>query len=249
MALPFTLFGVRSHPQDVGLLPGGAEEVAEAGSTQAAAPKGIPAARAMKTSAFFVLAIFTALVNLGMNFYQYLPSYVSSLQQFPDVVAIAATVASMAMLGQAAGKILIGIINDKISVRGGLFFAMICGLAGLGVLLLFPGVSVRWCLPAALCSAFCYASGTVLTPLMTRTIFGTLEYLEHLLACCDGRLPVRCVRRDVLGLAGGLHRLPVHVHRDARHHRVAHCAGSAVACGGSQAGSRDGAVLGRNALT
>ena len=74
-----------------------------------------------------------------MNFYQYLPSYVSSLQQFPDVVALAAKVASMAMLGQAAGKILIGIINDKISVRGGLFFAMICGLAGLGVLLLFFG--------------------------------------------------------------------------------------------------------------
>ena len=175
MALPFTLFGVRSHPQDVGLLPVGAEEVAEAGSTQAAAPKGIPAARAMKTSAFFVLAIFTALVNLGMNFYQYLPSYVSSLQQFPDVVAIAATVASMAMLGQAAGKILIGIINDKISVRGGLFFAMICGLAGLGVLLLFPGLSFVVLAGGFMFGVF-YASGTVLTPLMTRTIFGTLEY-------------------------------------------------------------------------
>lgn len=129
----------------------------------------------MKTSAFFILAIFTALVNLGMNFSQYLPSCVSSLQQFPDVVAIAATVASMAMLGRPAGKILIGTINDKISVRGGLFFATICGLAGLGVLPLFPGGPFVVLADGFVLGVF-YASGTVLAPLMTRIIFGTLGY-------------------------------------------------------------------------
>uniref|UniRef100_A0A7C9NSK5 MFS transporter n=1 Tax=Muribaculaceae bacterium Z82 TaxID=2304548 RepID=A0A7C9NSK5_9BACT len=177
MALPFTLLCVRSHPEDLGLLPVGAKEAAAAGSTTAAAakPVGIPAKKAMRTSAFFILAVFAGLANLGMNFYQYLPSYASSLVQFPDVVAIAATIASVAMLGQAIGKILIGVINDKVNVRAGLFFSMLCGLAGLAIMLCVP--SMAWIM---LCGGFLfgifYASGTVLIPLMTRTIFGTLEY-------------------------------------------------------------------------
>ena len=52
---------------------------------------------------------------------------------------------------------------------------MICGLAGLGVLLLFPGVPFVVLAGGFMFGVF-YASGTVLTPLMTRTIFGTLEY-------------------------------------------------------------------------
>lgn len=178
MALPFTLLCVRSRPEDLGLLPVGAEEATAARGAAAAAaakPVGIPAKKAMRTSAFFILAVFAGLANLGMNFYQYLPSYASSLVQFPDVVAIAATIASVAMLGQAIGKILIGVINDKVNVRAGLFFSMVCGLAGLAAMLCMP--SMAWIM---LCGGFLfgifYASGTVLIPLMTRTIFGTLEY-------------------------------------------------------------------------
>lgn len=176
MALPFTLLCVRSHPSDMGLLPVGAESLAQDGAgAQAAKPTGIPAKKAMRTSAFFILAVFAALANLGMNFYQYLPSYASSLTQFPDVVAIAASIASAAMLGQALGKILIGIINDKLSVKSGLFFAMVCGLAGLCIMLLVPGMA--WVmLVGGFAFGIFYASGTVLIPLMTRTIFGTLEY-------------------------------------------------------------------------
>ena len=176
MALPFTLLCVRSHPSDLGLLPVGAEAVAKDGAgAQVVKPAGIPAKKAMRTSAFFILAVFAALANLGMNFYQYLPSYASSLTQFPDVVAIAASIASAAMLGQAIGKILIGVINDKLSVRSGLFFAMICGLVGLCIMLFVPGVA--WVmLVGGFAFGIFYASGTVLIPLMTRTIFGTLEY-------------------------------------------------------------------------
>ncbi len=176
LALPFTMFCVRSRPSDIGLQPVGFDAQAAAG-TKVAAPvaKGIPASRAMKTSAFFILAIFAGIVNLCMNFYQYLPSYAASLTDFPAVVAAAAGLASMAMAGQAIGKILIGIINDKASVRVGLLFAMIAGIAGLAIMLFIPS-SAYIILAGGFVFGLFYASGTVLLPLMTRTIFGTLEY-------------------------------------------------------------------------
>ncbi|WP_281653723.1 MFS transporter [Eggerthella sinensis] len=178
VALPFTLFCVRSYPHDIGLEPVGASEAASAApgaGANASAAEGVTASTAMKTSAFFLVAIFAGFINLAINFYQYLPSYATSLTQYPDVVAISATLASAAMLGQAIGKVLLGIINDKVNVYAGLFVSTGCGAIGLAVMWLVPGS-----VPAMLAGGFVfgvfYASATVLAPLMVRTIFGTLEY-------------------------------------------------------------------------
>lgn len=178
MALPFTLFCVRSYPHDIGLEPVGASEAASAApgaGANASAAEGVTASTAMKTSAFFLVAIFAGFINLAINFYQYLPSYATSLTPYPDVVAISATLASAAMLGQAIGKVLLGIINDKVNVYAGLFVSTGCGAIGLAVMWLVPGS-----VPAMLAGGFVfgvfYASATVLAPLMVRTIFGTLEY-------------------------------------------------------------------------
>lgn len=174
LALPFTLFCVRSYPSDKGLEPVGAQEVAD-GSPAAAALGGVSASVAMRTAAFFLVAIFAGLINLAINFYQYLPSYAASLTQFPDIVAISATLASAAMLGQAIGKVVLGIINDKAGVFVGLFVSTGCGVLGLAVMWLIPGS-----VPAMLAGGFAfgvfYASATVLAPLVVRTIFGTREY-------------------------------------------------------------------------
>lgn len=176
MTLPFTLFCVRSYPSDIGLQPVGYDPTSE-GAAQDAAPsaRGIPASRAMRTSAFFLLALFSGVVNLCMHFYQYLPSYAGSLTEYPAVVAAAAGLASAAMAGQAIGKILIGVINDKASVRAALLFATCSGAAGLAIMLLIPS-SAYVILAGGFVFGLFYASGTVLIPLMTRTIFGTLEY-------------------------------------------------------------------------
>lgn len=174
LALPFTLFCVRSYPKDLGLDPVG-EEFSSDGTAVKIAAEGVTASAAMRSLAFFMLAIFAGLINLAINFYQYLPSYAASLTQFPDVVAISATLASAAMLGQAIGKVVLGIINDKVSVRAGMFVSTGCGVLGLAVMWLVPGS-----VPAMLAGGFAfgvfYASATVLGPLMTRAVFGTLEY-------------------------------------------------------------------------
>ena len=174
LALPFTLFCVRSYPKDLGLDPVG-EEFSSDGTAVKIAAEGVTASAAMRSLAFFMLAIFAGLINLAINFYQYLPSYAASLTQFPDVVAISATLASAAMLGQAIGKVVLGILNDKVSVRAGMFVSTGCGVLGLAVMWLVPGS-----VPAMLAGGFAfgvfYASATVLGPLMTRAVFGTLEY-------------------------------------------------------------------------
>lgn len=176
MALPFTLFGVRSNPSDVGLEPVGAAEAAAAaaasGASQAA---GVKSSVAMKSAAFFLIAIFAGVINLSINFYQYLPTYAASLTEFPDVVAISATLASAAMLGQAIGKVALGMINDKFGAFAGLYVSTGCGAAGMAIMWLVPGS-----VPAMLAGGFVfgvfYASATVLTPLIVRSVFGTLDY-------------------------------------------------------------------------
>ena len=174
--LPFTLFVVRSKPEDKGLLPYGAdEEPDEAEAAPAVEVTGVPAAVAMKTPAFFALAAFCGIITLNQTIYQFLASYATSFEAtLPAIAAASGIVASAAMAGQAIGKVLLGIINDK-SVKLGIIFGLACGAVG---------VLVMWFLPSALAmlliGAFLfgivYAMTTVQTPLLVRSVFGSADY-------------------------------------------------------------------------
>ncbi len=174
IALPFTLFCIRSFPSDKGLRPIGDEEAPVVAGV-APTLTGTSAVVAMRSMAFYAMVVFAGLVNLCTVIYQFLPSYATSLgASFPEVAAIAATLASAAMLGQAIGKVALGAINDR-SVYGGLLVGLASGIVGLALMWLVPGS-----IPAMLAGGFLfgifYASATVQVPLMTRTIFGTREY-------------------------------------------------------------------------
>ena len=172
--LPFTLLVVRSKPADKGLAPYGADEVATQ-ADPAAEATGIPAAQAMKTPAFFALCAFCGIITLNQTIYQFLASYASSFEAtLPQIAAASGVVASAAMAGQAIGKVVLGIINDR-SVRMGIFFGLACGVAG---------VLMMWFLPQALAlllaGAFLfgvvYAMTTVQTPLLVRSVFGSADF-------------------------------------------------------------------------
>ncbi|MDO4537889.1 MAG: MFS transporter [Coriobacteriales bacterium] len=176
--LPFTLFVVRTKPADKGLLPYGAGEEktkATKGSGKAAVESGVSASVAMKTPAFFAIAIFCGIITLNQTIYQFLASYATSFEAtLPEIAAASGVVASAAMAGQAIGKVLLGVINDK-SVRLGI----ICGL-GAGAV----GVIIMWFIPSPLImlliGAFLfgivYAMTTVQTPLLVRSVFGSRDY-------------------------------------------------------------------------
>lgn len=174
--LPFTLFVIRSKPSDKGLLPYGAEEASsEASSKEAVEVEGVPAAEAMRMPAFFALAIFCGIITLNQTIYQFLASYATSFADtLPAIAAASGVVASAAMAGQAIGKVLLGIINDK-SVKVGIVFGLACGAVGILLMWFVPQV-----LPILLVGAFLfgvvYAMTTVQTPLLVRSVFGSADY-------------------------------------------------------------------------
>lgn len=174
--LPFTLFVIRSKPEDKGLLPFGAEEEAEQGDSPKAAPvEGVSASVAMKTPAFFALAAFCGVITLNQTIYQFLASYATSFADtIPAIAAASGVVASAAMAGQAIGKVVLGIINDR-SLRLGIFFGLGCGVVGVLLMWFFPS-PLAMLLVGAFLFGVVYAMTTVQTPLLVRSVFGSADY-------------------------------------------------------------------------
>ena len=174
--LPFTLFVVRSKPEDKGLLPYGADEEPEAGAEKPAeAVTGVAAGVAMKTPAFFALAIFCGIITLNQTIYQFLASYATSFSDtIPAIAAASGVVASAAMAGQAIGKVVLGIINDK-SVKLGIVFGLACGVVGVLLMWFLPS-TLAILLVGAFLFGVVYAMTTVQTPLLVRSVFGSADY-------------------------------------------------------------------------
>ncbi|ADK68128.1 major facilitator superfamily MFS_1 [Olsenella uli DSM 7084] len=178
--LPFTTLVVRSRPADKGLLPYGADEADESApsATDGASPEpddSMEASAAMRTSAFFALAAFSGLITLNQTIYQYLAGYAQSFAQtLPAVAAASGIVASAAMAGQAIGKVLLGVVNDR-SVKLGAVMGIGAGVAGVTLMWLLPG-QLALLLVGAFLFGIAYAETTVQTPLLVRTVFGSADY-------------------------------------------------------------------------
>ena len=173
--LPFTLLVVRTKPSDKGLAPYGykaADAGADADAAKAPEPAGMMAAQAMRTPAFVALLVFCGVITLNQTIYQFLPSYATSLGG--EVAAASGVIASAAMAGQAIGKVLLGVINDR-SERLGIVFGIASGIVGVVVMWLFPGV-LALLLVGAFLFGVVYAMTTVETPLLVRSVFGSRDY-------------------------------------------------------------------------
>ena len=175
LALPFTIFAIRSSPSDKGLIPYGAEAAGDSDGKQAkVAIEGVSLKNAMWTPAFFLVALFAGCADLVTCIYNYLPSYIGSLSLSDAVPTLVATIASAVMLGQAIGKISMGALADK-SIKGGLVFGVACGLVGVSILFLIPH-NAPIVLVAAFLYGLYYANGSVYIPLLTRSVFGSIDY-------------------------------------------------------------------------
>jgi MFS family permease len=178
IALPFTLFVVRDHPSDKGLLPYGDDGEAAATATDAApkaAVPGVSASKAMRSPVFYAAALFCAFVNLCCIAAQYFPSYASSFADTaPEIAALAAILASAAMAGQAIGKVLLGIINDRKMIAG-ILTGLLSGIVS-AVAMWFVPLVPAVILGGAFLFGIFYASGAVSVPLLAREVFGLRDY-------------------------------------------------------------------------
>lgn len=171
-SLPFTLFCVRSRPEDVGLRAYGASN---APTGEPVKPRGLSVANAMRSPVFYVLCLFAGLINIAILIAQQFPTYTKSLTDVSfDVVVVGGVMATVAMVGQAIAKIALGGFADK-NARAALVFAFACGV--IGILLCWFGVFSEYVLyGGAFVFGFMYATAVTLVPIMCRQIFGTREY-------------------------------------------------------------------------
>ena len=176
-SLPFTLFCIRSTPEEVGLQPYGAE-IAEDGTVEKA--KGLSASKAMKSPVFYAVFIYAGIINFLTIIAPQFPSYMRSLGAAGTVaydVAVVGGVMSVAvMVAQAISKVSMGGFADK-NAKVTMITAFVAGVAG--ILLVWLGVQSEIALYAGACIyGFFFASAVVLCPIVVRQVFGTREYSE-----------------------------------------------------------------------
>lgn len=175
-----TIFCVRSHPADVGLLPYGA---LEAGAAQATAPtKGVSSRDAFRMPAFYLLAITIGLTNGAAQIGNYLAKYVYHLADVgallvpaAEVIIMASVIAMCVQVAQACAKVGLGFVADR-SSRWAFVLAYGCSLAGVLLCWLGADLSPLFVYGGAVLVGVLYGTTNSLGPSITRNIFGARDY-------------------------------------------------------------------------
>ena len=173
LGLPSAFFLIRNKPEDMSLTPWVSGKNADKEPEKAAAPvKGVMFKDALRTPALWLVALYAGMMDVGITLNYYIPSYVSSLA---FGVFVASTVSSAIMIGQMAGKLLLGYIND-VNVKLGVVTAVSCGIIGVSVMTFLGGTGIVFLYIGGFFYGVFFAGATVTTSLMTRGIFGSKDY-------------------------------------------------------------------------
>lgn len=167
LVAPFTALVVRGSPQEVGLSRLGEGEETE--------KQPLPSAQGTEFSRVhplvcFGLIIFLQLVSMvTMGFIQLLPAFGTS-QGFTRVMA--ASLPSLAMAGNTAGKFILGAVSDRFGIRPVSVISFALPLVGFALLLAGEGASY----PAAFLVGTSMPAAMVVMPLLIQNVYGVLRY-------------------------------------------------------------------------
>ncbi|MDD7368864.1 MAG: MFS transporter [Berryella intestinalis] len=187
LSVPFTLFAIRSHPEDVGLKAYGEVLSVQEGAPESDSPIELPGftlKQALGCWYFYVLVFAGCMANIGgifpQHFTTFYQSYVaidrSTLQAVAALMVMSGTLEAFTMVGMAGGKVLIGALESK-SVQLALIVGCVGGFAGLSCIWV-GGESVV--LPVlfvgGLLYGLVYPFVTTMLPYVTRLLFGVKNY-------------------------------------------------------------------------
>lgn len=161
---------LRSHPADKGLLPYGAKAAAEGPAAAKEEATGVAYSRAVRMPVFYGVLVFSFLMMAVSTLNLFIPNFFLSLGYKLEQASYAA---AAVMAGVTAGKLLLGHINDR-NTLAGVLLSTVGGAIGLGMLLLGLGLGAG--MVGCVLFGLAYSGVTVQTAMLTRRVFGTLNY-------------------------------------------------------------------------
>lgn len=173
LLLPTLLLIIRDKPQDIGLLPLGSSEherlSPEHGRVLA---EGMTRAEALRSPVFYLFAFSTfCSATLSVGLVMHIAAYLSEIGY---TAGYAGAIVSLSMLAMLLGKLIFGIIFDRLGLAAGAFLSgFLFFLAS--SLLLFAGIGAVPLL-FALTFGFAYSTQTVSVTLLTSHFFGEKEF-------------------------------------------------------------------------
>lgn len=173
MLFPVSVFLLRRSPEDVGCRPYGAEDD-DALTGESYPLDGVPASRARRESAFWLLILAGLLAAFMCSYYAHL-SPLGIYFGYGSMVG--ALMVSCSMAGNVAGKLLLGQLYDRFGLR----MALAAGTAVTGagyLLLLINSIPAR--IIGATLYGFSMATSTVMIPITIRDVYGSRDYGELL---------------------------------------------------------------------
>ncbi|MPM30973.1 hypothetical protein SDC9_77526 [bioreactor metagenome] len=166
-----TVFIVRDKPEDIGLVPFGAEKKMVNGAPPVLL--GMTRAKALKTSTFYIMAagfFFNSMIGMGIN-----PHIVACLGDLGYSVTFAATIFSTVMVIMMIGKVSLGAAFDKIGpVKAGFTVGFVLLMSSVLLYNAGLGTGVAWAFAGFF--GFGYATLSVPYSYLTSEIFGDREF-------------------------------------------------------------------------
>jgi MFS family permease len=142
------LLTLRNKPQDVGLQPYGAAQRQAGSATTSPASAARPLTQswtvpqALRTREFWALALVQLLIPTGI-----FPISVHQVAYLADLgfsVQLAATILGPMGLMSSFGRLLFGVLSDRIGRFGGVTLSVVCSQVGILVLVLITSSAVAW---------------------------------------------------------------------------------------------------------
>lgn len=174
VVIPTVIMTIRMTPQQKGLKALGTDEVKVEHPTQTTTAKGITAAVARKSIAFYALLLFFFFITSIGSFGQYVAPFAMGIGYD---VTFAGTAMGGWSIGVMIGALAFGALTDRIGARNTAIFAMALGLVPVVLLTIIPGNPIIFNLAIAI-FGFVVASIGTLGPLLTTALFGNKDYAQ-----------------------------------------------------------------------
>lgn len=172
LIIPTVIFVIREKPEDKGLRPYGATEEDTASAVKAEFT-GISRKKFLKTSAFWMLGITFFLISaINMGLQNNVSIYLT--MQKGQTRELAADVASILLLSQVVGKILLGSIYDKKGVKFGSAYGCVVFL--LSIVTIMLAGNKAFAIIFAVIVGLALSMTTCTPPLLTSLAVGRREY-------------------------------------------------------------------------